>query len=174
MHCRGSTTPTEERGEADNILPDHFIFGLLRRGMEQIIEHDQEGTTIPAGCPSGKLFVPPSLRSKVEHTSKIACHPRINRTLQFILQKFWWLELKREIIDFDKACSVCVCGKATHQPPAGLLHPLLVPPRLWSHISLDFIIALPSSRGKSMILTMVDHFFQNLPTSLCCPSSHLH
>ena len=41
---------------------------------------------------------------------------------------------------------------------AGLLHPLPVPSRPWSHIALDFITGLPASAGNSVIMTVVDRF----------------
>jgi hypothetical protein len=39
-----------------------------------------------------------------------------------------------------------------------LLQPLEVPSRVWEDISLDFIEGLPKVHGKSVILTVVDHF----------------
>ncbi|KAI3354687.1 hypothetical protein L3Q82_019178 [Scortum barcoo] len=49
-------------------------------------------------------------------------------------------------------------GKSSHQPPSGLLQPLSVPGRPWSHIALDFVTGLPPSNGKTVILTIVDRF----------------
>ena len=45
-----------------------------------------------------------------------------------------------------------------HRPPAGLLRPLPVPGRPWSHITLDFVTGLPLSQGNDTILTIVDRF----------------
>lgn len=44
------------------------------------------------------------------------------------------------------------------RPPAGLLHPLPIPGRPWSHITEDFVTGLLESRGNTVILTVVDHF----------------
>ena len=56
------------------------------------------------------------------------------------------------------ACDVCSRSKTSHRPPAGLLRPLHIPSRLWSHIALDFVTGLPTSQGNTTILTMVDRF----------------
>ncbi|XP_051937775.1 uncharacterized protein LOC127611329, partial [Hippocampus zosterae] len=60
--------------------------------------------------------------------------------------------------DFVSACTSCACGKSSRRPPAGLLQPLPVPPRPWSHIALDFVTGLPPSRGRTVVLTIVDRF----------------
>uniref|UniRef100_A0A8C6LV70 Integrase catalytic domain-containing protein n=1 Tax=Nothobranchius furzeri TaxID=105023 RepID=A0A8C6LV70_NOTFU len=38
------------------------------------------------------------------------------------------------------------------------MQPLPVPARPWSHIALDFVTGLPISKGKSVVLTIVDRF----------------
>lgn len=40
----------------------------------------------------------------------------------------------------------------------GLLQPLPVPSRPWTHISVDFVTGLPNSAGNTVILTIVDRF----------------
>lgn len=52
------------------------------------------------------------------------------------------------------ACVVCARSKALHRPTAGLLRPLPVPSRPWSHIALDFVTPLMGTA----ILTIVDRF----------------
>jgi len=47
--------------------------------------------------------------------------------------------------------------KPSHLAPTGLLRPLPVPHRPWSHISLDFVTGLPPSRANTVILSVVDH-----------------
>ena len=59
---------------------------------------------------------------------------------------------------FVSACSICARSKASHQPPAGLLRPLPIPSRPWSHIAVDFVTGLPPSAGNTVIFTIVDRF----------------
>uniref|UniRef100_A0A3B4VHR5 Gypsy retrotransposon integrase-like protein 1 n=1 Tax=Seriola dumerili TaxID=41447 RepID=A0A3B4VHR5_SERDU len=115
----------------------------------------------PKTGPSDKRFVPDAARSQVlqwGHSSRLTCHPGTHRTLLFLQQRFWWPGMARDVRAFVAACSVCARGKSSHQPPAGLLRPLPIPTRPWSHIALDFVTGLPPSEGKTVILTIIDRF----------------
>lgn len=70
----------------------------------------------------------------------------------------WWAAIYSDTKEFVSACSVCARGKASHCAPAGLLQPLPVPHRSWSHIALDFVTGLPTSQGNIVILTIIDRF----------------
>ncbi len=105
--------------------------------------------------------MPECLRSEVirwGHCSKVACHPGVNRTIFIVKQLFWWPGMARYIRLFTLTCSVCALSKSSNRPPAGLLQPLLVPSRPWSHISLDFVLGLLPSLGNTVVLTAVDQF----------------
>ena len=56
------------------------------------------------------------------------------------------------------ACTVCAQNKTSNRPSSGLLRPLPVPQRPWSHIAVDFVTGLPPSEGNSVILTIIDRF----------------
>lgn len=60
--------------------------------------------------------------------------------------------------EFVHACTVCAAQKSGNQAPAGLLLPLPIPHRPWSHISMDFITGLPPSAGNTVICVIVDCF----------------
>ncbi|XP_061786097.1 uncharacterized protein [Nerophis lumbriciformis] len=92
------------------------------------------------------------------HNSKIACHPGITRTTYLLAQRFWWTTLRTDVTEYVAACSTCARNKASHRAPAGLLRPLPIPSRPWSHVALDFITGLPPSNGNTVILTVVDRF----------------
>ena len=63
-----------------------------------------------------------------------------------------------DIQNFISACSVCAQAKVTHQTHQGLLQPLPIPHRLWSHIALYFVTGLLTSNHNTTILTIIDRF----------------
>jgi len=151
----------DTRGIPDTILPAPRVIGVLAWEIEERVKTalvDQPG---PSSCPLNRLFVPQVLRAEVlqwAHSSRLSCHPGIQRTRGMVLQRFWWATLEADTREFVNACPVCNRHKPSHQAPAGLLHPLPVPRRPWSHISLDFVTGLPPSHGHTAILTVVDRF----------------
>ncbi len=105
--------------------------------------------------------VPESVRTSIlqwGNSSSLACHPGATRTHKLIKQRFWWPSMARDIRQFAAACPICAEGKGSNWPPAGLLQPLSVSLRPWSHIAMDFVTGLPPSNGKTVVLTVGDRF----------------
>ena len=153
--------PSERPVTPECILPENIVVSALVWEVESKVRTALEGVTPPPGCPPNRLFVPEELRSNViqwGHCSNVACHPGISRTKGLVKQRFWWPLMARDVHDFVLACSVCASGKSSNRPPDGLLQPLSVPSRPWSHIALDFVTALPPSNGMTVVLTVVDRF----------------
>uniref|UniRef100_A0A8C1QKT9 Gypsy retrotransposon integrase-like protein 1 n=1 Tax=Cyprinus carpio TaxID=7962 RepID=A0A8C1QKT9_CYPCA len=153
--------PSERPVTPECILPEKVVISTLVWEIESKVKTALEGVTPPPGCPPSRLFVPEGLRSDVirwGHCSNVACHPGVTRTGFLVKQRFWWPLMARDIHDFVLACSVCATGKTSNRPLDGLLRPLPVPSRPWSHIALDFVTALPPSNGMTVVLTVVDRF----------------
>ncbi|KAI3364672.1 hypothetical protein L3Q82_011441, partial [Scortum barcoo] len=151
----------EKVQEEENILPTSRVIAAITWDIENAVLRAQQQQPDPGQGPPGRLFVPDAVRSQVlqwAHSSKLSCHPGINRTISLIKRHFWWRNMEADIRGFVQACTVCARGKSSHQPPSGLLQPLSVPGRPWSHIALDFVTGLPPSNGKTVILTIVDRF----------------
>ncbi|XP_048027531.1 integrin alpha-M-like [Megalobrama amblycephala] len=152
---------SERPSTPECILPERLIVSSLTWEVESKVRTALEGVTPPPGCPQSRLFVPEGLRSDVirwGHDSNLACHPGVSRTNFLVKQRFWWPCMARDVHNFVLACSVCARGKTSNRPPEGLLQPLSVPSRPWSHIALDFVTGLPPSQGNTVILTVVDRF----------------
>jgi hypothetical protein len=53
-------------------------------------------------------------------------------------------------------CLVCQQNKVETIKTLGLLQPLAIPSQHWKEVSMDFIMGLPKSRGKIVIMVVVD------------------
>lgn len=64
--------------------------------------------------------------------------------------------MKKDILTFIAECDVCQrhIGETVNTP--GTLQPLPIPASIWTEVSMDFIIGLPRSRNKSVIMVVVD------------------
>ena len=61
---------------------------------------------------------------------------------------YWWPNMKKEIALWVNRCLTCQRVKAEHQRPSGLLQPLEIPEWKWEHITMDFVVGLPLTKGK--------------------------
>uniref|UniRef100_A0A8C1BM78 Gypsy retrotransposon integrase-like protein 1 n=1 Tax=Cyprinus carpio carpio TaxID=630221 RepID=A0A8C1BM78_CYPCA len=137
------------------------VVAAVAWGVESKVRTALRDASVPTGCPEGLLFVPESVRTSVlqwGHSSSLACHPGATRTFRLIKQRFWWPSVAQDARRFVSACPICATGKGSNRPPAGLLQPLSVPSRPWSHIAMDFVTGLPLSSGRTVVLTVVDRF----------------
>jgi len=169
--------PEETPSKPDTILPPSCVVAAVTWQIKSLVKEAQRTQPGPGNGPVNRLFVPDSVRSQVlqwAHNSRFACHPCVSRSLALLKQHFWWPSMVADTRAFVAACAVCAHAKASHQPPSGLLRPLPVPGRPWSHIALDFVTGLPLSQGNTTILTIVDRFSKTahfvalpkLPTAL--------
>lgn len=82
----------------------------------------------------------------------------VQKTLVRLRTSFYYPHASRLVRDFIKGCLVYQRNKTEHLHPAGLLQPLDVPSSVWSDISMDFVEGFPRVGGKSVVLTVLDHF----------------
>ncbi|KAI2665820.1 Transposon Tf2-6 polyprotein [Labeo rohita] len=153
--------PDLTSASTDTILPTSIIVAPVSWDIMTEISEGQTQAPPPANCPDHLTYVPLNLRTRVlaeVHSTPSSGHPGIEATLHLINNRFWWPTLRSDTITFFKNCVICNISKVPRQLPAGLLQPLPVPRRPWSHIALDFITDLPSSHGHTTILTVVDRF----------------
>lgn len=75
----------------ETIIPTSCILAAAHWDIEKVVSDAQHSEPDPGTGPPNCLFVPSSARSQVlqwGHSSKLACHPGIHRTLSFIKQRF--------------------------------------------------------------------------------------
>jgi hypothetical protein len=63
----------------------------------------------------------------------------------------------QDVHNFVVECDVCQHNKGEIIKAPGTLQPLLIPPFIWRDISMYFIVGLPKSSNKSVIMVVVDH-----------------
>ncbi|KAH0716239.1 hypothetical protein KY285_007584 [Solanum tuberosum] len=109
------------------------------------------------------------------HDTSVGEHAGVARTYHRVASIFYWKGMKKDVYNYVAACQVCQQMKDSHQLPTGLLQPLPIPSMVFEDIAMDFITCLPSSKGKSTIMTVVDwlskygHFIA-LPSSFTAQS----
>ena len=64
--------------------------------------------------------------------------------------------MKDTVYRYIRNCYTCRRAKAPKDQYNGLLKPLLIPTRLWTDVTLDFIIKLPHSNGYNAVLMVID------------------
>ena len=70
---------------------------------------------------------------------------------------FYWPGMRAYTTAYVESCVHCRAPKSLNQNSGGLLQPLLIPFRCWSHVSLDFVTDSPlTARGNDAILVLVD------------------
>jgi len=73
--------------------------------------------------------------------------------------------MKQDIHTFVAECDTFQCNKGETIKSPSTIQLLLTPSTIWKNISMDFIVVLPKSRNKSVIMVVVDsiskyaHFF---------------
>ncbi|KAL0155832.1 hypothetical protein M9458_050095, partial [Cirrhinus mrigala] len=143
------------------ILPSSVIVAPVAWDIMTEISEALTQDPTPANCPDRLTYVPLALRSRVlslTHSTPSSGHPGIEATLNLLSNRFWWPSIRPDTITFIRNCSICNMAKTPRQLPAGLLQPLPIPRRPWSHIAVDFVTDLPSSNGHTTILTVIDRF----------------
>ena len=147
---------SERNRTPEPILPASCIVAPVQFTIEDTVRQALESETCPPEAPEGCLFVPSSTRSQVlqwGHSTRLTGHAGVQRTLEFILRRFWWPRMRGEVKTFMNVCPVCAQHKSSNQRPAGR-----IPARPWSNVSMDFITGLPTSTGNKVILVVVDRF----------------
>ncbi len=161
----------------ESIISPTIILAPIQWDIMTEITEAQATDPPPAETPPNRTYVSLALRQRViqwVHSTLSSGHPGIVATVQLLTNRFWWSTLQADTITHIRKCPTCNVSKPPHQLPAGLLQPLPIPQRPWSHIAIDFITDLPLSGGHTTILTVVDRFSKacrfiplpKLPTAL--------
>ena len=111
----------------------------------------------------GRVYVPKNEKLRMEiiwlyYDTPIAGHGGQWKTVELVTRNYWWLRVTKEVKRYVKGCDQCQRMKNRAEMPAGKLRPNQIPEKLWQHISVDFIMKLPVSKGHDSILVVCDRF----------------
>lgn len=145
----------------DSIKTDAKAQELITQLLINPVEMD--GFTLQNGDlrKNGKYYVGDSndLRAKLcasIHSNSEGGHSRVAITIKRAERTFYWPTMKSDITTYIKECEICQRNKPEHVQSPGLLQPISIPDQAWEVISMDFIEGLPKSKGKNVILVVVD------------------
>ena len=95
------------------------------------------------------------------HDSITTRHPGKNGTIKLVSCYYWWPRMAGFITKYVEGCDKCQCYRKDIHPKAQV-HPQEVPEGPWQLIGIDLISPLPMSKGKDMILNVVDHYTKQI------------
>jgi len=102
-------------------------------------------------------IVPPTLRREVFNSLHSLSHPGVKATIKLIASRFTWKGLTKDVRMWARACQACQRAKVQRhtQAPIGTFD---LPDARFSHVHIDLVGPLPTSRGCRYLLTCVDRF----------------
>ncbi|BBH02927.1 transposable element gene [Prunus dulcis] len=125
----------------NHLLKFHIDNGLLKYNSRIVLSPDSIWKT--------KVFA-------AHHSVPTAGHAGFLKTYQRLSRSFYWPGMKHDVQKMVAECHTCQQHKYETVTPAGLLQPLPIPDKVWTDISMDFIVGLPPCQGKSVIFVVVD------------------
>ena len=103
-----------------------------------------------------RLCVPDSVDCNVHiknillnHIHQSLGHASYSKTYHALASHFYWPQMAKDTEQYCKTCGICQLTKQSTQYPFGLLKPLPIPERPFTHISIDFLF-LPQVTNKSI------------------------
>jgi hypothetical protein len=106
---------------------------------------------IPIGSMRGNII-------RELHSSGLAGHFGKDKMLALIEDKYYWLNMKKDITRYMAQCRICQMAKG-HSHNTRLYMPLPVTTCPWIDLSMDFVLGLPNTqRVNDSIFVVVDRF----------------
>jgi len=79
----------------------------------------------------------------------------VEKTHWLIARKFYWPKLRADINQYIASCDVCQRTKVARHKPYGELSPLPQPSRPFEQVTLDFIVKLPPTKWKGLVVNSI-------------------
>ena len=76
--------------------------------------------------------------------------------VESVTRNYWWPGVTRDVGRYMEGCNLCQRIKNRMEEVAGKLKLSEVPEKLWTYLTVDFIMKLPVVAGKDAILVVCD------------------
>jgi hypothetical protein len=102
----------------------------------------------------GKRICVPNLKHLKEtilqeaHDLAYSIHPGSTKMYNDLKIRYWWYDMKQDIVEYVSLCDTCQRVKSEYQRPAGLLQPLKILEWKWEEIGMDFVVGLPRTQAR--------------------------
>ncbi|KAI0999784.1 hypothetical protein K3495_g8416 [Podosphaera aphanis] len=141
-----------------------------------------ECTVAADGVPRGRenrVWVPDyePLRTAImqkTHDSHLTGRPGKDTMVGVILRRWFWPKLRDSVHRFIRNCDICGRTNVWREAKAGFLRSLLIPERIGSGLTIDFVTDLPPSEGCTDIMNcarlFIDRYYKyfGFPSYLTC------
>lgn len=111
---------------------------------------------------SARRLCIPKIDLRNELISQIHCsdvsHLGRDKTIAFVLLRFYWPRMEKHVSEFVKACRNCVQSKPIFGKKEGGLHPLPIPTMPFKDLTIDFASGLTPMMGFNRIMVVTDKF----------------
>ena len=145
------------------VLPHLFLDDSGDRRTEEDLSRQLLWYQDRVRDPTARLVVPPRMREAVLtalHASPFAAHPGVQRTARLARAQFFWVQMKKDVEDYVRTCSVCAIHKRgdPHRVSRLPITPLPATHGFNERVAIDLVGPLSrSERGSFYIVTMIDH-----------------
>lgn len=89
------------------------------------------------------------------HDSHLSGYLGRDTTIALLIRNYFWPGLYQSVCRFVRNYDICGRKTTWQYRKKGLLKPLLIPDRIWSELSVDFMIDLPASEPGNPRYLMV-------------------
>jgi transposase InsO family protein len=98
------------------------------------------------------------------HDCRLSGHPGRDITRDLVARTFFWPGLSTDVRRFLRNCDTCGRSKHWRELKRGVLKPLPIPERAWQHLSADFVVGLPLSKGCTNVMVVTDRMSKSVIT----------
>ncbi len=116
-----------------------------------------------------RLYIPSEASVQTEllkhhHDNELMKHFSIERTLELVSHKYYWLKLTKDVKKYVSSCNICQRVKAFRHYLYGEMQTLPHPNSFWEKVIMNIITGLPSSKHSDsvydVILMIVDCYIK--------------